>query len=282
MRNKMKQLFKKAIKKIVVSLPLSFQALLSNARNRFKLFFLKSFPAENNDLTTSQKVTVICLIYKSTGYADFVWNSFKKYTKNADFLFVANDATEKVKKYLKDNNMPHVIFDNEDPTEHYLKRVYRAYNYGVSVASGDVVVLVNSDMAFSPSWLENLLKNARRDRIVCSRFVESGKLLGGRLAIVRNFGSSYKDFDDEAFQLFVKKIKREKLYPGGQYMPCAIYKDVFLKSGGYPLGNRPEADGSETPGDIIFFNEILHSMSVNQFTAFDSIVYHIQEGELDE
>mgnify|MGYP005849262993 CR=1 FL=1 len=60
------------------------------------------------------KVSVVCLIYKSVDYINFVWNSFNKYTKDANFLFIANDATDKVKKYLKENNLPHLIFENQD------------------------------------------------------------------------------------------------------------------------------------------------------------------------
>ena len=126
------------------------------------------------------KVSVVCLIYKSKGYANFVWNSFNKYTKDAKFLFIANDATEKVKQYLKENNLPHLIFENEDKNEYYLKRVYRAWNYGGFNAPGDIIVFVNSDMAFSDGWLNNLLRALRKDRIVTSRLVESGKISSGK------------------------------------------------------------------------------------------------------
>ncbi len=278
----MRNLIRKMVKNIIVSLPYLAQAFLSNVRTSIKLLFDKGISPNVSNQSPIPKVTVICLIYKSTGYADFVYKSFIKHTKDAEFLFVANDATEKVKEYLKSNNLPHVIFDNEDPTEHYLKRVYRAYNYGVSIARGDVVVLVNSDMAFSDGWLDSLVKNLDRNRIVCSRFVESGKLLGGRLAIVKNFGMSYKDFNDEAFQNYIKNKRRPELHYGGQFMPCAIYKDVFMQSGGYPIGNRKEDDGTETPGDIIYFYEVLKPMGIIQYTDFNSIIYHIQEGELDE
>lgn len=279
----MKNLIKKIIKKIASLLPDSLRMFLSNTKMQIGLLF--NPPIKSGDVVVNYplpKVTVVCLIYKSIGYADFVWESFNKYTKNADFLFIANDATDKVKNYLKEKNLPHLIFENEDKNEHYLKRVYRAYNYGGMNAPGEIVVFINSDMAFSDGWLENLIKNLDKNKIICSRFVESGKLLWGRLAFNKNFGRFYKDFDDSAFQKFAGKIKKNELHRGGQYMPCAIYKDVFVKSGGYPIGNRKEADGGETPGDIIFFNEILKSMGVEQFTAFDSVIYHIQEGELDE
>jgi len=229
-------------------------------------------------------ISVVCLIYKSTKYIDFVWNSFNKYTKkeNVEFLFVANDATKRVKNYLKEKNLPHLIFDNADKEEYYLNRVYRAWNYGGFNASGDIIVFVNSDMAFSHNWLENLLKSIKKDRIVCSRLIESGKMLTGKHGINRNFGQTHEEFNNEDFQSFAEKIKKAEIREGGLFMPCAIYKQSFIKSGGYPIGNRQEEDGSETSGDYILFYEKLKLMGISHFTSFDSIVYHIQEGEMDD
>lgn len=231
------------------------------------------------------KITVICLIYKSISYAKFVHDSFYKYTRaagsNVDFLFVANDPTDKLVSYLQENSIPHMIFRNDDPNEYYLKRVYRAWNYGGLNADCDVMVFVNSDMAFSEGWLDNLVRNLRSDRIVTSRLVESGKLRSGQYGIEMNFGHTNLEYDDIKFQEYATKVSSPKLKSGGLFMPCIIYKDVFVKSGGYPIGNRTEKDGSITPGDKIFFYENLHSLGIKHYTAFDSIVYHIQEGEMD-
>ncbi|MBI3638560.1 glycosyltransferase [Candidatus Wolfebacteria bacterium] len=275
--------FKIIIKKIVRLAPFFIQRLLRNIWAWGIL--LRSESISTKEIVVKKpfpRTTVVCLIYKSTGYIDFVYNSFLKYTAGADFLFIANDASDKVKKYLKDNNLPHLIFENKDKEEYYLNRVYRAWNFGGANAPGEVVIFVNSDMAFSPGWLESLLKNMSRERIICSRLVESGKLLSGRTAIMKNFGGTYKEFDDGAFQAYARKIKKPELRKGGLFMPCAFYKDVFIKSGGYPEGNRKESDGSETSGDYILFYEKFKSMGVEHFTAFDSIVYHMQEGEMDE
>lgn len=231
---------------------------------------------------STQKIVVVCLIYKSIGYAKFVLDSFKKFTKDIEFLFIANDATDKVKNYLKENNINHLIFENEDKNEHYIKRVYRAWNFGGQNAPADIIVFVNSDMAFSSNWLENLLRELNEKRIVTSRLIESGKLPSDKSAISKNFGTSYKEFNDDAFQQFVKQTSQRKLMRGGLFMPCAFYKDIFLKSGGYPIGNRQESSSKITSGDWILFYEKLKSMGVEHYTVCDSLVYHIQEGEMDE
>ena len=228
------------------------------------------------------RVSVVCLVYKSIDYIKLVWGSFNKHTKNADFLFIANDASPEVKKYLKENNLPHLIFENKDKKEYYLKRVYRAWNFGGFNASADIIVFVNSDMAFSRNWLSSLLINLKKNRIVCSRLVESGKLLSGQYAMSKNFGRNYKEYKDDLFQNYVEKIKIQEIKKGGLFMPCAIYKDLFVESGGYPIGNRRERSGHETSGDYILFYEKLKPMGIDHYTVFNSIVYHIQEGEMDE
>lgn len=255
-------------------------------------YLLKRFYDENNirikpfDIDwfplSAFKVSVVCLIYKSISYIDFVWNSFHKYTKDANFLFIANDATDKVKNYLKENNLPHLIFENKYKNEYYLKRVYRAWNFGGFNAPGDIIVFVNSDMAFSKGWLENLLKNLSKQRIVCSRLIESGKMPSGQYGMSKDFGQTYKKYDDKNFQRYVKKISKPEIRQGGLFMPCAIYRNLFIKSGGYPIGNRKTSGGKEISGDRIFFYERLQSMGIKHYTSFDSIVYHIQEGEMDE
>jgi len=132
------------------------------------------------------------------------------------------------------------------------------------------------------NWLENLLGELHENRIVTSLAVESGKLLCGKGSIPKNFGTTYKDFQEQEFQNFVKKITKRKTLKGGMFMPCAIYQDIFKQSGGYPEGNRKEKSGKITSADKIFFYETLKKMNISHFTVYDSIIYHIQEGEKDD
>lgn len=236
------------------------------------------------------RVSVVCLIYKSSGYARFVHDSFDRHTGrgrgsrygNVEFTFVANDPTDRLVEFLRSSGMRHTVFRNPDPEEYYLNRVYRAWNHGGMAAGGDVLVFVNSDMAFTPGWLDNLLRRLNKRTIVTSRLVESGKLRSGRYGIERDFGTTHSNFDDGAFQEFARGVSEDRARPGGLFMPCAIYADTFRRSGGYPIGNRTEANGLTTSGDTIFFYETLRAMGVRHVTAFDSIVYHVQEGERDE
>ena len=249
-----------------------------------KTLTLKPFSRDWFPLSTL-KISVICLIYKSIEYANFVLNSFEKYKPplnyNLNFCFIANDPTDELLNYFDKNNIRYKLFRNKDLKEHYLNRVYRAWNFGGCESDADIIIFVNSDMAFSQNWLDNLLKNLSENRIVTSRLIESGKLRSGKYGIEKNFGQTYSEFDDESFQKYAASVFKSEIKQGGLFMPCAIYKDLFVKSGGYPIGNRIEKNGNVTPGDKILFYEKLLPMGIKHYTVFDSLVYHVQEGEMD-
>jgi glycosyltransferase involved in cell wall biosynthesis len=110
-------------------------------------------------------VSIVCLIYKSTKWLQFVYDQVLRYTDLSDkeLFFVANDATEEVLSYLRDNYIPHAVWNNtqEQRKEWFINNVYRAWNYGAQVARGDYLLFINSDMAFSPGWFDNLFKRRR-------------------------------------------------------------------------------------------------------------------------
>jgi len=238
------------------------------------------------------KVSIVCLIYKSTKWLQFVYDQVKKYTNldNKEFYFVANDANENVLNYLKINNIPHYIHSNTDlqKQEWYINNVYRAWNTGCKMAKGEYVVLLNSDMAFTPNWLEKLLDTIEPDTCVCSRLVERSD--SGTYGIEQNFGNVPCDYNENAFIEYVKTIEVDDLRPGGLYMPILIKKEHLEKIGYYPEGNiLPDSDifnpvyAKEDepciPGDKVFIKK-LNTINVKHYTNFGSIVYHFQEGEM--
>lgn len=238
-------------------------------------------------------VTIISMIYKSKTYLDFVIEGmFKPYIdKGVRCLVVANDPTPEVLAYLTEIGSPDGLnwahYKDPKPNDYYLNRVYRAWNYGAEMALSKKIVFVNSDMFGAPFWLENLLKHLTPDHIPCSRLVESGKMPSGMHAISNPiFGNSAKAFDREAFSKYASVILENKIFLGGLYMPCAFYRDEFLDAGGYPEGNiytmGVGAHNSHflTSGDDHFFHQTMkHKQHV---TVYDSIVWHAQEGEMDE
>lgn len=247
------------------------------------------------------KVSIVCLIYKSTKLADWVYESLYKYTPmlkrgEAEFFFVANDPTDAVIKHLMDKNYPFVVnnnevFSNEELFKQgygmpeYMNRVYKGYNQGILHAKGEKIVLINSDNYFSVDWLENLLKYSTFKNIVCSQIVEPGheKYSFFPTALRANFGKTTDSFDDEEFQKFVLRNKKFGLKEGGAYMPCLLWKEPAIYAGLYPEGNIA-GDNFETVvryGDECFYDK-LKEYGLEHVTSQDSIVYHLKEGEIDD
>lgn len=241
------------------------------------------------------RFSIICLIYKSVEWLKFIYEQVFKYTNMSDkeFFFVANDANEDVLNYLHDHYIPHYILENtsEQKAQWYVNNVYRAYNFGASKAQGDFLVFINSDMAFTPNWLENLWKAYDGGNCVTSRLVESGKLRSGQYGLEKNLGTDYSSYQEEEFQRFARELAEPKLLDGGLFMPLLIRKEHFERIGGYPEGQIVQGSDIFNPviaqrgeacisGDTVLMMK-LKTSGIKHQTAFDSIAYHFQWGELD-
>ncbi len=250
---------------------------------------------EYKDEVFKPRISIVCLIYKSTDWLKFVYEQVLKYTdlRDKEFYFVANDANEEVLRYLDQNYIPYYVWNNspEQRKEWYINNVYRAWNYAAEKAKGDYLLFINSDMAFSENWVENLFGKLNGNNCVASRLVESGKLLSGDHAISKNFGRTVNDYDEIGFQEYVKTISEENIVNGGLFMPLLIRKEHFMKVGGYPEGNIVHSTKIFNPtiskkgeacvsGDVVLMQK-LESIGVQHTTAYDSVVYHFQCGEMD-
>jgi len=241
-------------------------------------------------------VSIICLIYKSVKWLEFVYEQVLRYTdmSNKEFFFVANDATDGVLQHLRTHYIPHYVWNNsaEQRREWFINNVYRAWNYGAKMARGDYLLFINSDMAFSPGWFERLFEKLNGQNCVTSRLVESGKLASGEYGISRNFGRSIEGYDEEGFLEYAKSVSRPVVRDGGLFMPLFIHRGGFLQVGGYPEGNivpgsdflNPSTAKQGEPcvsGDVVLMQK-LQTIGIQHQTAFDSIVYHFQCGEMDD
>lgn len=245
------------------------------------------------------KVSIACLIFKSIPFLEFVKKEIDENTPmlktgEAEFYFVVNKGSGTLEqnfnviRYLKENNIPHYIFDSDpsdtQPQPPYplnIDYIYKAWNFAADNAKGEIIVFVNSDMAFYKDWLENLLKRLNKNKAVSSLLVESGKV-PSLLAhtVVKNFGRTPETFQRKRFEEFAEMLKEDTEQPYGPFMPVAIHKENFIRAGGYP-GNRRLNDGGMISGDQILFHERLASLGIKHTTSFDSVAYHMQLGEVD-
>jgi len=242
-----------------------------------------------------KEIEIITLIYKSLDYLNFIYEQLKSEYNKIDgwkigIRIVANDATDEIIAALSE--LPEInisIYSDKRPDDYYLNRVYRCWNHAVRTSGYENVCLVNSDMAFSPGWLANLVNGFDLEKIIpCSRLVESGKLLSGQYALVKNFGRHPKEFKKDQWLKYAESAKTDVLMSGGLYMPCIFNRKKFVHAGGYPEGNIYK-DGAGTmngdvlkSGDAYFFDDMLGKLfGMNHVTVFNSIVAHFQEGEMD-
>lgn len=246
----------------------------------------------------NKNIELIAMIYKSVDYLDMIVNELTSDNCKVDgwdvrFRIVANDASEDVLDYLKEYSIPHTIYNDPHPDDFYLNRVYRCWNHGGKTSEYDNICFINSDMVFSPNWLSNLLKHHDGVNIPCSRLVESGNLPTSKMryGIEKDCGRHPKNIDKQAFYSFCETQSQDLIKPSGLYMPCVFEKSRFVESGMYPEGNVFLIDGQLVAGypndrqvfktgDIFFFDQLEAKYGMKHVTVFDSLVYHIQEGEM--
>jgi hypothetical protein len=255
------------------------------------------------------KISIAALIYKSKVYADFVYNQVHKYTPmlktgEAEFYFVANDASTEVLDHLTAMKYPHFIQTNENLTNdqlytlgfgkpEYIHRVYKGWNRCITEASGDFVCLVNSDMGFSDNWLENLLKHASATTAVSSLLIERGhEILGhfpaylnGTGSILYNCGKTPLTYDENKFINYVNEHRQtnsNKTSRGGVYMPILMPLKQVLEVNMYPEGNIAgnSFDDVIDYGDRVLMRK-LNEIGVRHITSWDSFSYHFQQGEME-
>jgi hypothetical protein len=226
-------------------------------------------------------LTVGMLAYKDPKWAAFALEGLRKDPAFGDqykVIVLGNDPTLEM---VESGLLTHV-FRNPDPNEYYLNRVYRAWNHLVKICETELVVLMNSDMYVSDYWLQNLINCYEWDQstLPCSLLVESGRIGSGMPEYARNLGMSPESFDRQAFThlscslMCAAQSREHQTEPGRLFMPVLLRRSEFLELGGYPEGNV-----NGVPGDQILFNKYKDA-GYKHITVKNSVVYHVQEGEM--
>ncbi len=236
-------------------------------------------------------ITVATLIYKSPAYLDFVMESLlRHHSKKHDvrYLIVCNDATEEViikaseysselsKNY--DPNIRIVTHTSLNPDGWWLDRVYDAWNRCLIECETEAICFVNSDMAFTDGWLDNLARYDLDKYVPTSLLVESERMPSLPGLISKNFGQTLGSFQREEFEAFAKEVSEEDTAVAGvgAYMPSLFKKDVLYRAGGW------RKNWNNIPGDRITFGILENKLGMTRVMVKDSIAYHFQRGESTE
>jgi hypothetical protein len=243
----------------------------------------------------NRNIEVIALIYQSVDYLNFIANQLKSELCRVDgwdvsVRIIANDATPAVIAALPKINIPYTIYNNPNPNEYYINRVYRCHNHGALTSKSDNICFANSDLLFSHNWLANLLRWHDGINIPVSRLVESGKMptADNRHGISMYFGTHPNNIDYMGWCEYSSSIRSPGIIPGGLLGPVIFEKQRFIEAGMYPEGNIYRDGVGTCNGDVLttsdvyFFDFLEKQYNMQHVTVLDSICYHIQEGEKDE
>lgn len=239
-------------------------------------------------------IEVVGMVYRSPAFLKFLCDQLGFY-KN--FRVVANDPSGDLKLWTTFED----IYLDPKPNDYYLNRVYRCWNYCVESSKAEYVCLVHTDMAFSANWLKNLERRLDGKTLPCSRMVEPGYqrpdgriLVPGEHALEIDLGRDPVRFPKDVWESVAADLSEDRVEPGGLYGCPVIHRDTFLSVGGFPEGNitkdgritTGEDDsyvealkGNLTSGDAYLFKK-MEDAGFKHVTCFDSLVYHMQEGEM--
>lgn len=171
------------------------------------------------------------------------------------------------KKYLKENTVnPYELIEIVDSYD-----VYGAYNYGVSIAKYDKVVLFNDDMFVAPGWDVNFVKYIQPNTVTTIWLVESGRIPVNGKMVEFDCGRTPESFDYNKFVNFVNSLDVPEVMEGfenlGAWGPIGFHKSSWI-----PYPNEIKYPYSN---DVELIEKILPSFNYT-FYRIKSFAYHLQ------
>jgi len=149
---------------------------------------------------------------------------------------------------------------------------YRIWNEVSEQARGKTLVFSNSDVIFAPGW-DVMADHARSNVIVTGYILEPGNIGVAPVNIRRDLGRHPDNFNHSEFLSFVKKHSTkvpELTEKRAWYMPCAIDKEWFLSTGGFPIDV-----GFPSANDKRFWDQCRDNLGT-VFLRARSYSYHFQ------
>lgn len=214
-----------------------------------------------------ENVTVIVPSHNTVNHLKNTYTSIRKFYPNIPLIIIddaSTDGTDEWLMSLSDSNLT-IIVDRTRKGHTFW------YDEGMRLAKTDICAILHSDMMIGPLYFENLLKNLKKNTVVCATRVEPPIHPEGMEKIVKNFGMDYSDFNEVEFENFCKKVqeKEKDRTTKGIFAPWILYKEDHLSIGGHDQNFAPY--GYE---DSDIFNRwILAGYTMVQ--SRDALVYHL-------
>lgn len=251
--------------------------------------------------------SIAALVYASVPHARHLWDNLRATcpelgTGEAEFRFIANDATDEVLAFLVAERIPHVVQINPRLSNpelqklgigkpEYIRRVYQGWNRAIMEARNDCLVLLSSDHVMSPGWLGVLRSKWHPGIALSALTIEPGgahgvfpaRLGGGTGAFRGSHGSTLATFDARGFAAHAATLVSDRLTPGGAHQPVMVSRRTIIDAGLYPEGNLHAGtfDRIKEYGDRRLFR-LLAERGVLHHTYHGTVAYHFGEGEMRE
>ncbi|MEB2308882.1 MAG: glycosyltransferase [Candidatus Brocadiaceae bacterium] len=189
-------------------------------------------------------VSIIILTYNALKYTQQCVSSIQQYTNYPhEIIFVDNASTDGTVEYLRNQVREHT---NCKLIENHENNGFSAgNNQGVSVASGDYVMLLNNDVLVADGWLDNLVDSLERSEKIGMVGPITNSISGRQMV---------KDIpytDENGFHCFAQKIRKAyngRLTPRYRIAGFAILmkKSLYEEVGGldesFGTGNYEDDD----------------------------------------
>lgn len=127
---------------------------------------------------------------------------------------ISHETTQEILQICDDNDIRYVMH-SENPNEPFISRLYKAWNLGYSLGKRDLVLRAGSDQTFSQNSFAMMMDYWNtmpwNDAILQFNTVEHH---GPSRHFVRDFGKTFAEYDNVAFQEFVNKYSKHGLFDG--------------------------------------------------------------------
>ena len=185
-----------------------------------------------------------------------------------------NESLELAKRSIQENtSCKYELMVITDPPGCPGQDPYNLWNVHVPKAKFDHIVFSNSDVVFGPYWDSYFCKYLGDNRILTQFLVEPGVIGVSLNNIKQDWGTKPSNFQYNVFCNWVRQVMpqvpeiEEKM---GHHMPSVVYKDFFLRMGGFQCV-MPFPHGN----DQTFFATCIHNGA--KIYKVRSFAYHFQQ-----
>lgn len=133
-------------------------------------------------------------------------------------------------------------------------------------AKHDIISYLQSDMVVGPHYDTEVLKHAKRGRILSSTRVEPPLHGQSAVTFTKNFGLHPEEFHIEEWNAYAEQVKRDELITYF-FAPITYYKEDWMRLGGYDTVFRRAREDS----DLV--QRCLHA-GIELVQTFSANVYH--------